>query len=216
MTAPDPLPGMDELFAAGEQHHEPFAPVSPLEVERAALKAQVDPQLLPALHIAVRREIEALWGSSVLHDDAQRDAFARACVQEIAEHGEMLTYLGRSGQSSTAFVALARILALLAFSVGGVTFAGRHWCAGSGHLGAQVPWPCDEEIERDRALRATHGERPCLGLGEHRDCCCDRVAQAADDLDDERPDCECDDCLALAEEPAVRTMVTLQPRSEFL
>jgi hypothetical protein len=35
---------------------------------------------------------------------------------------------------------------------------------------------------------------------------------ALDDLDD---CCECDDCLAPAEE-AVRPMVTLQPRGEFL
>jgi hypothetical protein len=40
---------------------------------------------------------------------------------------------------------------------------------------------------------------------------CDELA-ALDDLNDP---CECDDCLALAEEP-VRPMVTLQPRSDYL
>jgi hypothetical protein len=35
-------------------------------------------------------------------------------------------------------------------------------------------------------------------------------------LDDPDDCCECDDCLALAQEAAGRPMVTLQPRGEFL
>jgi hypothetical protein len=35
-------------------------------------------------------------------------------------------------------------------------------------------------------------------------------------LDDEQPDCECDDCLAPAPEAVGRPMVTLQPRGEYL
>lgn len=41
----------------------------------------------------------------------------------------------------------------------------------------------------------------------------DPLPESYHDLDDR---CECDDCLGLDEEPAVRPMVTLLPRSEFL
>ena len=48
-----------------------------------------------------------------------------------------------------AFTKLAKALAHLAHSPGGLTFAGLHWC-GSGHVGVDVDrhWVCDAEYDR--------------------------------------------------------------------
>lgn len=69
-------------------------------------------------------------------------------------HGDDLMYGGK--YSGPAFTALAKSVALLAFSVGGVSVFGYHWCAKSGHhMGIVGDGPCDEEIEREKREKAS-------------------------------------------------------------
>jgi hypothetical protein len=57
---------------------------------------------------------------------------------------------------------------------------------------------------------------PLPGIDDELLAAGEEVLDFLDQLDDLDDCCECDDCLAPEEEPAVRPMVTLQPRSEFL
>lgn len=67
----------------------------------------------------------------------------------IVAHGDDLMFGGR--HCAKTFAAMAFTIAHLARHLGGVEFAGLHWCAGSGHQGTKDSTPCDAELARERA-----------------------------------------------------------------
>jgi hypothetical protein len=75
---------------------------------------------LGLLAVAVPMRIAEM--RTLAEDD--RMALAAEAGQYIAEHGDELMYRSRKGRSAAAFNQLATGLAALAFSPGGVTFAG--------------------------------------------------------------------------------------------
>jgi hypothetical protein len=66
----------------------------------------------------------------------------------IYHYGDDLLYGGNHGAKT--FAALAVAIAHMAQEPGGITFAGLHWCAGSGHRGTGDRYPCDAELQRER------------------------------------------------------------------
>jgi hypothetical protein len=81
--------------------------------------------------------------------DTERERRASESATTIGSHGDDLMFGGR--HTSDAFAALARALAVLAHQPGGVTFAGLHWCVGSGHHGTREQAPCAAEFAREQA-----------------------------------------------------------------
>ncbi len=57
----------------------------------------------------------------------ERMALAREAGQHIASHGDELLFRSKPGRSALAFNRLTTGLAALAFTPGGVTFAGLHF-----------------------------------------------------------------------------------------
>lgn len=113
------------------------------------------PLLAPALQIAVPVEIRKLRRCP----DKERQQLASECGQVITEHGDDLLYASKKkGDTARAFNALAKGLAALAYQPGGVTFAGLHWCVGSGHSGTRDEYPCDAEIAREEREKRKDGE----------------------------------------------------------
>jgi hypothetical protein len=55
--------------------------------------------------------------------------WAKDAVGPVASRGDALLFGGKRGEPAKVFNALAKGLAALAYCPGGVTFAGRHWCA---------------------------------------------------------------------------------------
>jgi len=104
--------------------------------------------LVATLGVAVPMRIEEMstW------DDAARQSMTTWSVDIVCAHGDDLLYGGE--HCAKAFNALAQGLAILAYRPGGVTFAGLHWCVGSGHSGVTFtgPYCCDAEMERERAI----------------------------------------------------------------
>lgn len=87
--------------------------------------------------------------------ETERMDLAREWGQVIAEHGDDLMYRSkRKGATASAFTGFIRGLAACAFAPGGVTWAGRHWCVGSGHQGTYGEAPCQAEIEREKAMES--------------------------------------------------------------
>lgn len=81
--------------------------------------------------------------------DTERHRLSADAATTIASHGDDLLYGGKhAGQT---FAALTRALAVLAHRPGGVTFAGLHWCVGSGHHGTREQTPCTAELHREQA-----------------------------------------------------------------
>jgi hypothetical protein len=70
-----------------------------------------------------------LWIERYRHvdpEDAQRRS--QVCLDVIASRGDQILYRSeKKGGTAVAFNHLAEALAILAFSPGGVTFAGQHW-----------------------------------------------------------------------------------------
>lgn len=61
---------------------------------------------------------------------AEVERVAAEAVDVVASKGDLILYRStRPGETSAAFVALARGLAALSFAPGGVSFLGRHWDA---------------------------------------------------------------------------------------
>lgn len=58
--------------------------------------------------------------------DAAIDA-ANTALRVMDETGEAILYRRRPGESARAFNAVAKAIAALAFSPGGITIFGRHW-----------------------------------------------------------------------------------------
>jgi hypothetical protein len=103
------------------------------------------PILVITLLAAVPLQIDELstW------DSGSRQRLAHAFAYVVATHGDDLMYGGK--HCAPAFRALARGLACLAYLPGGITFAGHHWCVGSGHMGIRHGGgPCDAELDRER------------------------------------------------------------------
>lgn len=73
-------------------------------------------------------------------------------VMAVHHYGDDLLCGGK--HCAKTFAALAVSLAHMAHTLGGVTFAGLHWCAGSGHMGTQDPYPCAAEVRREQAEEA--------------------------------------------------------------
>jgi hypothetical protein len=87
-----------------------------------------DDLLVRRLGTAVTRAITDL---ASLPTDARRKQAVEWCrdgAQHIAERGDTLRFGGKPDEVKTAFTILARTLAALAHSPGGVTFMRRHWC----------------------------------------------------------------------------------------
>ncbi len=83
-----------------------------------------DHLLLATLDVAVPLRIADLTYWS----EAGRLTHAAGCADIIAAQGDALQYGGKGCRE--AFAAMVRALAVMAYQPGGVTFAGRHWCAG--------------------------------------------------------------------------------------
>lgn len=81
--------------------------------------------------------------------DPERQHLASKSADALAAHGDDLLYGGK--HCAETFTALARGLAALAHQPGGVSFAGLHWCVGSGHLGTRDESPCAAELARERS-----------------------------------------------------------------
>lgn len=93
--------------------------------DAAEYAAQHVPALLPTLDAAVPLKILDLAHCSA-HD---LTVLAMQAVEQIAAHGDALMYRSQPGATAEAMKHLIRGLAVLAYCPGGVTFAGRHWCA---------------------------------------------------------------------------------------
>jgi len=77
---------------------------------------------------------------------------ARACAQEVAEHGDVVMYRSKKkGQSAAAFNRLAEGVACLAFAPGGVKTMGMHFEARHPEHDAGVRAEIHERETRDRA-----------------------------------------------------------------
>ncbi|MBM0256372.1 hypothetical protein [Micromonospora sp. 4G55] len=61
--------------------------------------------------------------------DERRMRWAAEAADAVAYQGHTLQYGGKRGEAAKVFNALARGLAAGAYQPGGITFAGRHWCA---------------------------------------------------------------------------------------
>lgn len=94
----------------------------------------------------------------------QRMARANRCATVVGSKGDALQFKGKtaSGRRNTidAFNSLAEGLACAAYLPGGITFAGLHWCVGSGHMGKPMEksGPCKEEVERERPENESIGK----------------------------------------------------------
>lgn len=88
-----------------------------------------------SLATAVPLHIAELRGRST--EDLLR--IAQESATEVASHGDVVLYRSKKkGATASAFNALARGLAVLAFAPGGVTFMEMHWeVAGPGPLSSE-------------------------------------------------------------------------------
>jgi hypothetical protein len=103
--------------------------------------------LLESLCVAVPLHIAdvSTW------DERARQLEGSRFVDILTQHADDMQFGGK--HCARAFNALAAGLAILAHRAGGITFAGLHWCVGSGHSGVAFtgPYWCDAELERERA-----------------------------------------------------------------
>ncbi|WP_046468670.1 hypothetical protein [Allosalinactinospora lopnorensis] len=88
--------------------------------------------LVTTLHMAVPIAMRKIAGLT----DHERRELAGQSAAWVAEHGDDLLYGGR--HCAAAYTMLARGLAALAFTPGGVTFVGKHWCIRP-HLDCPTP-----------------------------------------------------------------------------
>lgn len=96
-----------------------------MATDAAEYAAEHVPALLPTLDFAVPLKILDLEHCST-HDLA---VLTKQAVEQVAAHGDALMYRSERGAAAEAMKHLIRGLAALAYCPGGVTFAGRHWCA---------------------------------------------------------------------------------------
>jgi hypothetical protein len=119
-----------------------------IESHESRIKSSV---LLMSLQLAVPLRIAELLDLDDEDRQFKVEAWRRAALTPIAERADLLMYGGAKnrserGQPGQVFNHLARGIAALAFHPGGVTFAGRHWCALQHHhdVAGADPLPCDE------------------------------------------------------------------------
>ena len=87
-------------------------------------RAATNTTLTTSLEVAVPMHIMEL----VTREPAELVAIARQCADVVAAHGDDILFRSkRKGATAEAFNALARGLAVLAYSPGGVDFAGLHF-----------------------------------------------------------------------------------------
>lgn len=86
-------------------------------------KVLADHPALGLLEVAVPMRIAEMRTLA----EGDRQGLAAEAGQFIAEHGDDLMFRSKKGRSAAAFSQLVTGLAALAFSPGGVTFAGMHW-----------------------------------------------------------------------------------------
>ncbi|MFK0244563.1 hypothetical protein ACIQUM_07680 [Amycolatopsis azurea] len=108
----------------------------------------------PALEAALPVGVLVALGEIERLSEAQRQKQASEAASMIAAHADDLMFRGK--YTRQAFAAVSRALAILAFQPGGVTFAGLHWCIGSGHRGTRDQAPCAAELARE-SLRPSSG-----------------------------------------------------------
>ena len=86
--------------------------------------------LVEGLAAAVPLRLMELADLTPSDRDRKIQAWASEASTEVASRGDTLMYGSKkSGGAAKVFNALARGLAAGAWCPGGVTFAGRHWCA---------------------------------------------------------------------------------------
>lgn len=104
------------------------------------------PLLVTALLTAV-----PLWITELEHQPPDtRAEIAHTLADQLGAHGDALLFGGK--QCAPTFNALAKGIALAAFTPGGITCFGYHWCVGSGHhngVQATSSGPCDDECRRE-------------------------------------------------------------------
>lgn len=95
----------------------------------------VDPLLAISLLAAVPLRIMQLAAMDERTRNATVITWAAAAVEPIVSRGDALQYGGKRGAAADVFNHLARGLAALAWSPGGVLFADIHWCSGTHQAG---------------------------------------------------------------------------------
>jgi hypothetical protein len=108
--------------------------------EVASFQAADDASPTTALLITALEAAVPLWimQTAQLTPD-QRSDRARTLATIIASQGDSILYRSlRPGGTAAAFNALAEGLALAAYQSGGITVAGRHWCAN--HFACRQAW----------------------------------------------------------------------------
>lgn len=95
-----------------------------------------DPGLRVALQAAVPLWMAQLEAMDEVEAERHIWWWTQTAVAKIAFQGDVVQYGGgKRGQVADVFNHLASALAALAFSPGGVLFAGLHWCARREQLG---------------------------------------------------------------------------------
>lgn len=84
--------------------------------------------LLSTLQLAVPLNLDELMRmpEGIRTDNAKY--WAKVAVDEVASRGDALQFGGKRGEAAKVFNAMAKGLAALALSPGGVLFDGIHWC----------------------------------------------------------------------------------------
>ncbi|UJW28842.1 hypothetical protein L3Q67_26645 [Saccharothrix sp. AJ9571] len=110
------------------------------------------PLLEAMLPVAVLTALDEVAGLTA----AERRRLASEAATIIGSHGDDLMFGGK--HTGDAFATLARALAVLAHQPGGVSFAGLHWCVGSGHHGTRDAAPCAAERAAEQVSPASAAE----------------------------------------------------------
>lgn len=136
-----------ELFQADRDYHLACeSQADALNRRRDEIGDAADARPDPALTPEEREEADRLAAEVT----ALRAAAKAIPSMSIYHCGDDLLYGGK--HCAKTFASLAVAIAHMAQELGGVTFAGLHWCAGSGHMGTKDPYPCHAEVLREQAM----------------------------------------------------------------
>lgn len=114
--------------------------------------------LLETLRVAVPLWMAGLAALPEPHRANQARSWAALAVDAVASRGDALQFGGKKGEAADVFNHLARGVAAAAYTPGGVTFAGIHWCAdhseceSAARAAARTPmeWNADADVESAR------------------------------------------------------------------